>query len=191
MAEPEIDRHVSEVPRSFAPSDPAAIKAIAHPARFRVVEELYTRPELTATEAAQLVGLTPSAMSYHLRMLERYGLVERGESADGRERPWRRVAENLRFANTEGVVSPATVDAVLANMATSIERLLRRRHPAGKPFGATLTKGLLRLTDEQAAELDRRVGALIEEFEADEEPAGPDAPPTREFYWIRGDAEPD
>lgn len=170
-------------------SEPGAFKAVAHPARYRIIEELYSGRDLTATEAAELVGLTPSAMSYHLRALERYGLVERGQSDDGRERPWRRVAEHLGFAN-KGGVSPAVAQAVLANMSTSIERLLRRPHAAGKPFGATVTKGLLRLTDEQGAELDRRVGALIEEFEADESPAGPDAPPTREFYWIRGDAEP-
>lgn len=170
-------------------SEPGAFKAVAHPARYRIIEELYSGREMTATEAAELVGLTPSAMSYHLRALERYGLVERGQSDDGRERPWRRVAEHLGFANKEGGVSPAVAQAVLANMSTSIERLLRRPHAAGKPFGASITKGLLRLTDEQAAELDRRIGALIDEFEADESPAGPDAPPTREFYWIRGDAE--
>ncbi|WP_162942293.1 ArsR/SmtB family transcription factor [Desertimonas flava] len=170
-------------------SEPEAFKAIAHPARFRIIEELYSGRELTATEAAEVVGLTPSAMSYHLRALERFGLVERGQSDDGRERPWRRVAEHLGFANQVGGVSPAVAQAVVANMSTSIDRLLRRPHAAGKPFGATVTKGLLRLTDEQAAELDRRVGAVIEEFEADEPPAGPDAPPAREFYWIRGDAE--
>lgn len=171
-------------------SEPGAFKAVAHPARYRVIEELYSGREMTATEAAELVGLTPSAMSYHLRQLERYGIVERGESTDGRERPWRRVAEHLGLANREGGVSPVVAQAVLSNILASIERLFRRPHAAGKPFGASATKGLLRLTDEQAAELDRRVGALIEEFEADEAPAGPDAPPTREFYWIRGDAEP-
>jgi DNA-binding transcriptional ArsR family regulator len=171
-------------------SDPAAIKAIAHPARYRLVEELYTGRELTATEAADVCGLTPSAMSYHLRTLERYGLVIRGESTDGRERPWRRASDSLGFANTEGGVSVATAQAVLGNILTSVERLLRRPHAKGKPFGATVTQGLLRLTDEQATELDRRVSALIEEFEANEAPSGPDEPPTREFFWIRGDREP-
>jgi DNA-binding transcriptional ArsR family regulator len=167
-------------------SDPAAIKAIAHPARYRLVEELYTGKELTATEAAEICGLTPSAMSYHLRTLERYGLVIRGESTDGRERPWRKASDNIGLVNARGGVSPATARAILGNIITSVERLLRRPHAEGKPFGATVTQGSLRLTDEHAAELDRRVSALIEEFEADERPPGPDAPPTHEFFWIRG-----
>ena len=171
-------------------SDPAAFKAIAHPARYRIIEELYTGKELTATEAAALCGLTPSAMSYHLRTLERYGLVTRGESTDGRERPWRKTSDNIGFANTKGGVTRATAHAVLSNIATSVERLLRRPHAHDKPFGATVTQGSLRLTDDQADELDRRVGALIEEFEHVEAPAGPDAPPTREFFWIRGDRDP-
>lgn len=171
-------------------TDPKSFKAVAHPARYRVIEELYSGRELTATEAAKLVGLTPSAMSYHLRQLERYGIVERGESTDGRERPWRRVAEKLGFANDAGVVSPATARAVLGNLSASVQRLLARPHKAGKPFGVSATKGLLRLTDEQASELNRRIGAVIEEFEADEAPAGLDAPPSREFYWIQGDADP-
>lgn len=171
-------------------SDPAAIKAIAHPARYRLIEELYTGKEMTATEAAALCGLTPSAMSYHLRTLERYGLVTRGESTDGRERPWRKTSDNIGFANTEGGITRATAHAVLSNIATSVERLLRRPHAHGKPFGATVTQGSLRLTDDQAHELDRRVSTLIEEFEALEAPAGPDEPPTREFFWIRGDRDP-
>lgn len=172
-------------------SDPASMKAVAHPARYRVIEELYSGRELTATEAAKLVGLTPSAMSYHLRTLERYGLVERGESTDGRERPWRRMSERLAFANTEGGgVSPATAQALLSNITASIGRLLQRLPNTGKPFGATLTKGLLRLTDKQATEFDRQIGEVIATFEADESPAGPDAPPTHEFYWIRGLGDP-
>lgn len=38
--------------------------------------------------AASLVELTPSATSHHLRALERWGVVERDSSSDGRERPW-------------------------------------------------------------------------------------------------------
>src|SRR4051794_4241177 len=71
-------------------SDPRAIRALAHPARQVVIDELYDGKVLTATECAELAGLTPSAMSYHLRALERWGILERAEaSADGRERPWR------------------------------------------------------------------------------------------------------
>ena len=70
--------------------DPGALKALAHPARLAVVDELYQGNERTASELAELTGLSPSAMSYHLRALERWGIVEHAaEREDGRERPWR------------------------------------------------------------------------------------------------------
>ena len=65
-------------------TDPRAIRALAHPARQRVIDELYNGQVLTATECAEIAGLTPSAMSYHLRALEKWGIIERAEeSADG------------------------------------------------------------------------------------------------------------
>src|SRR5512146_2234938 len=78
--------------------DPGALRALAHPARLAVVDELYQGNERTSSELAELTGLSPSAMSYHLRALERWGIVERGTPrSDGRERPWRGVARTLRF----------------------------------------------------------------------------------------------
>jgi len=52
-------------------TDPRAIRAIAHEARQLVIDELYSGSVITATEAAQICGLSPSAMSYHLRALEK------------------------------------------------------------------------------------------------------------------------
>ena len=55
-------------------TDPKAIRALAHAARLEVISELYsTQSSRTATELAQQTGLTPSAMSYHLRALRNGG----------------------------------------------------------------------------------------------------------------------
>src|SRR5436309_14784457 len=78
--------------------DPGALRALAHPARLAVVDALYQGLERTSSELAELTGLSPSAMSYHLRALERWGVVERGEPReDGRERPWRGAGRTLRL----------------------------------------------------------------------------------------------
>lgn len=78
-------------------SDPRAIRALAHPARVAVLERLFAGSVLTATECAAVAGLTPSAMSYHLRALEKYGLVGRADpTGDGRERPWRALGTGMR-----------------------------------------------------------------------------------------------
>src|SRR3954451_17616044 len=78
-------------------SDPKRIRALAHPARLAVIEELYSGRELTATECADIAGLSPSAMSYHLRSLAKAGIVEPADGGtDGRERPWRAAGAYLQ-----------------------------------------------------------------------------------------------
>ena len=85
--------------REVTITDARAIRALAHDARQRVIEVLYgeQRPR-TATELAALTGLSPSAMSYHLRALEKWGVVERSaDDGDARNRPWRAAGTSLRI----------------------------------------------------------------------------------------------
>jgi DNA-binding transcriptional ArsR family regulator len=72
-------------------TDPRMMRALAHPARIAIWTHLGLHGPATATECAEIAGLSPSACSYHLRTLARYGFVEEdpGSAADGRERPWR------------------------------------------------------------------------------------------------------
>ncbi len=70
--------------------DPRDIRALAHPARMAIIDALASGDELTATECAELTGLSPSATAYHLKLLERYHFAEPAPArSDGRERPWR------------------------------------------------------------------------------------------------------
>ena len=70
-------------------SDPQIMRALAHPARLSIMDHFLSGRTGTATELAELCGLSPSATSYHLRALARYGLVEEAPSrGDGRERVW-------------------------------------------------------------------------------------------------------
>jgi DNA-binding transcriptional ArsR family regulator len=83
-------------------TDPKMMRALAHPARIAIWTYIGTHGSATATECAEVAGLSPSACSYHLRSLARYGFVEedRAAAADGRERPWR--AKLLAFTMEEG-----------------------------------------------------------------------------------------
>jgi DNA-binding transcriptional ArsR family regulator len=70
--------------------DAAVMRAMSHPARMTIIEHLGRGQEATATECAEVVGLSPSATSYHLRALARAGLIEEAPGrGDGRERVWR------------------------------------------------------------------------------------------------------
>jgi DNA-binding MarR family transcriptional regulator len=72
-------------------TDPKMMRALAHQARIAIWTYLGLHGPATATQCAEVAGLSPSACSYHLRTLARYGFIEedRASAADGRERPWR------------------------------------------------------------------------------------------------------
>lgn len=74
-------------------TDVRVLRALANPIRYRILGHLMSTGAQTASECAAVVGASPSNCSYHLRELERFGLVERTggdeSAADGRDRPWR------------------------------------------------------------------------------------------------------
>jgi DNA-binding transcriptional ArsR family regulator len=82
-----------EAPKRTSISDPKVMRALAHPARLTILEELGLGRAGTATEFAAICGLTPSATSYHLRALAKAGLVQEAPGrGDGRERVWQLVS---------------------------------------------------------------------------------------------------
>ncbi len=112
--------------------DPRAIRALAHPARLAVIEALLRGEELTATECASLTGLSPSATNYHLKTLERWGLVEPGgRRPDGRDRPWRATGTSLMVDSTlaEGtfVAESALVGRFLDRQREIVMEFLQRQ----------------------------------------------------------------
>jgi DNA-binding transcriptional ArsR family regulator len=150
-------------------SDARSIKVLAHPARLAVLEELFAGRELTATEAAELVAVSPSAMSYHLRALQKAGIVERAEpSADGRERPWRALGTRIEVRSHD---SPLTTAAGAVLATTVLERMVRefsawmnRLHeeePAWQDVSG-LARASVWLDLEEAQELERAIEALID-----------------------------
>lgn len=145
-------------------TDPRAIRALAHPARQVIIEELFNGRVLTATECAELSGLTPSATSYHLRALERWGIVERADtSTDGRERPWRATAPHLEIASQPGHSGRLAAQAM---MRTAVDRLLEQFADLGPsdPWDrySLMNRGRLWLTAEETDELGKELAAVVE-----------------------------
>lgn len=112
-------------------SDPQAIRALAHEARLEALEELFaSQSTRTATELASRCGLTPSAMSYHLRALEKYGFVERSPSeGDGRERRWKAAGYSLlvNSLNHSPASKQAFIDVQLNTFRDRIMKEVARR----------------------------------------------------------------
>jgi DNA-binding transcriptional ArsR family regulator len=150
-------------------TDPRAIRALAHPARQRLIDELYGGRVLTATECAELVELTPSAVSYHLRALARWGILERAEpTADGRQRPWRAPASSLKISSPPGVAGRAAGRAVRQTYISRLEEVLEAM-PDDDPWKdlSVVSRGRLWLTKPEAAEFARELGDLVTKHRRD------------------------
>jgi Helix-turn-helix domain len=115
-------------------TDLRVLAALAHPVRVQLLNFLLGTGQHTATQCAAIAEASPSACSYHLRHMERFGLVERvasddAVSADGRERVWRATATGFSFGGAPSADRPATRAARQALGVLGIDeaaRLARR-----------------------------------------------------------------
>ncbi len=89
----------SRVPGLREVTDARTLRALAHPVRIALIEELTLGGAMTATEAAERIGETPTTCSFHLRQLARYGFVEEAGGGKGRSRPWRLTSVGMSFTS--------------------------------------------------------------------------------------------
>ena len=153
-------------------TDPRAIGAWAHPARQLILQELYEgKRTLTATECADLVGLTPSAVSYHLRALEKWGLAQRADaSPDGRERPWRATADQIDINPPAGPAGRHVLQSLFPTYLDSLRRALDQvpaeiTEDERERRGMTLTRTRVRLTKPEYDELTRLMNDALHRYD--------------------------
>jgi DNA-binding transcriptional ArsR family regulator len=109
------------------------MRALAHPTRLALVEVLHLHESLTATEASELIGVTPTNCAFHLRAMGRYGLVEEVGKGPGRRRPWRLVPRSFTFSDVQpndesAVAARALSDILIDQWTTRIRRVQADRH---------------------------------------------------------------
>ena len=109
-------------------SDPRSLRALSHPVRLALLEALSSGP-LTATEAGELIGETPTTCSFHLRQLAKYGFVEEAGGGKGRARPWRRVysgwdaparPDDLEYTRASQALDEVLLDRYIQRMRRAI-----------------------------------------------------------------------
>jgi len=175
-------------------TDPKAIRALAHAARLEVISELYsTQVSRTATELAAQTGLTPSAMSYHLRALQKWGMVVPAATAgDARERRWKAAGTDFTINSGGGVSSPefAVLDLELdayrrrVNAYAQVRDEWRQRGEAADlPSSVVLASSLLYLTPAQRAELNSRLFDLLRDYELEDPDEVPDGAVRMAAMW--------
>ena len=153
--------------------DAAVMRAMAHPARLALLEHLRNSGPATATECAGVVGLSPSATSYHLRALARAGLVEAAPGrGDGRERLWRIIAKRLGVsgvADLEPEVREALrglIESLLAWDDARVRRYLAQldTEPPEWQDAAFFMDSTLQVTAAELTELSQAVYDLLEPY---------------------------
>lgn len=158
------------------------MRALAHPTRLALLEVLNLHPSLTATEASELIGISPTNCAFHLRTLGRYGFVEEVETGPGRRRPWRIKETDIRFSDTEGEAASALADVMLDHWLTRIRAVQGRRHTLPAAWQEVLggSQTIVYATTAETAELVEDLRAVLSRYadrarDPDQRPADAEA----------------
>ena len=179
MADVDLDRDQDQ---RLEIRDPQIMRALAHPARLTIIEELAGGRTGTATELAQVCGLSPSATSYHLRALARAGLVDEAPSrGDGRERVWRtHIRGMLIDAGREESAElrdagRALTDVFLAREEARVRHWLANsdREPPEWYSASVVSEAVLVLTAEELTQLTEQILQMIRPYTRQRRPDPP------------------
>ncbi len=152
--------------------DPTVLRAIAHPVRNRILGELSAQGPLRAADLSQELRVPANAVSFHLRQLEKYGLVEDavGEGRDRRDRVWRLVDEsglNLDLGAMEQQPGGKAASAVFRSQSAAwAHALVDAAYAGSRPEGVhrSITDQTVRLTLEEARELSAELNAVLQDW---------------------------
>lgn len=152
-------------------TDPKALRALAHPLRWKLIEFIGREGTATATQCAQETGESVANCSYHLNLLAKYDYVEQAEGGQGREKPWRLVHQGQSI-NDVGVdqetqlaaqaASSAFLDYALAQLK---ERSLTvHLEPEEWRLALGVTNNTDYMTAAEVAEVADTIRAMLDKF---------------------------
>jgi DNA-binding transcriptional ArsR family regulator len=160
-------------------SDPRVMRALSHPVRLALLELLTVEGEpLTATEAGERIGESPTTCSFHLRQLAKYGFVEEAGGGRGRARPWRNT--KLGFSIDAETLSPAGEAAAETLLGIALKRNLerhaaarraRRSYPGQWRTVVSQNETVWWLTAEEAEEIKEEVTHMVQRHMQRTDPA--------------------
>jgi DNA-binding transcriptional ArsR family regulator len=160
-------------------TDARAMRALAHPVRLDLLGALSDGP-LTATQCAERVGESPQSCSYHLRTLAKHGFVEPAEAANGKERPWKKVARGLHWSgDSDSEAARALAGTFLARDFRLVQEYLAAPPDAWpEPM---YSQAVLRLTPAEGQELSKAIFELLEPYFPNVREDAPDG--TVDVWW--------
>jgi Helix-turn-helix domain len=103
-----------------------ALRALAHPLRWHLIDLLGSEDTATATRCAQVLGESVASCSYHLGILAKYGFIELVPGQPGKEKPWR-LASYHQDLSSAGLDDEGAMAAAAATEAFLDHELVRMK----------------------------------------------------------------
>ena len=125
------------------PADPGprALRALAHPLRWQLIDLIGSETTATATRCAEVLGQSVASCSYHLGILGKYGYIELVPGQAGKEKPWRLASrqQNLDpsgLDNEGALAAEAAAEAFLDHELARVKQRLRSLGLEPEPWRA-------------------------------------------------------
>jgi DNA-binding transcriptional ArsR family regulator len=119
---------MTELPPRKRVQDAELMRALAHPLRAALLDYLTAIGPRTASECGEAVDSSASNCSWHLRQLAQFGLVERVEGDDRRERPWRATQVGLDLGDLDPDPAVRGAQIAMAGATLHQEQVLTQRY---------------------------------------------------------------
>ena len=180
---------MSEANPHHAPRDvleverPEQLKALGHPLRLKVLQVLAdSEKPLTNRELAASLSIDPGHLHFHVRMLQRAGLIELVDAA-GREKPYRPVAKH--FVVSQEIRATGLASDLQAAQLRELQRGFDRFASKGE-FGSAQVHA--KLDVETVREL---LNELVQKLNALEDESNPMISVTLAFHPLIAEGETD
>jgi hypothetical protein len=169
MSQTSPEPLANDLPEPRELTDPKVMRALTHPVRLALLEVLATEGPLTATEAGELIGESPTTCSFHFRQLEKYGFIEEAGTGPGRQRHWKFAHGGMRFSDTSDDPEANIAARSLSRLVTdrAIARMqnyedTKANYAKDWQQAAESTESVLFVTPNELNELNADIRALLE-----------------------------
>jgi hypothetical protein len=157
------------MPDDAGTTDPKALRALAHPLRWQLIDLLGSEGSATATRCAEVLGESVPSCSYHLGMLAKYGYIEEVPGRFGREKPWRLAStrQDLGSADldTEGqLAAEAATEAFLDHEFARTRLRYRQKSLEPESWQPALLGETVWLTEQEYSAAKEELFAVLERY---------------------------
>jgi Fic family protein len=171
------------VPDDDRTRDPKALRALAHPLRWQLIDLLGSEGTATATRCAEVLGESVASCSYHLGMLAKYGYIEEVPGRAGREKPWRLAStrQDLGSADldTEGqLAAEAATEAFLDHEFARTRQRYRRKSLEPEQWQPAMLGETVWLTEQEYSAAKAELFAVLERYQRNRDLLDPSQRPT-------------